>query len=169
MLVAVLALAAAGCGGDDESAGDEFAGGVCSELSTWVTDVEDTIRSLADQGLDLDPDTVQDATGDIRAATDDLVEGLGDLEVPEGADEARSELDELEAELRRQLDEVEEAVESGPLGLAAVTGAISAAAAAVTGAFENLQALGGEVGSSFEDADDCTSFREQIEETETGG
>ena len=45
LLAAVLALATtpalAGCGGDDEeSAGEQWAGGVCSQLSTWVTSVE---------------------------------------------------------------------------------------------------------------------------------
>ena len=174
-LVAALALLTvpvlAGCGGDDETTSEDWAGGVCSEFSTWVTSVEDTIRSLVDQGLDVDRAAVEDAVDDIRGATDDLFDGLGDLDQPEtgAAADAQSELDDLETELRQQADEVEEAVQSGPLALATVTTAISAAAAAVTAAFESLQALGGELQDAFESADDCTSFREQLEETDTGG
>lgn len=174
-LVAALALLTvpvlAGCGGDDESASEEWAGDVCSELSTWVTDVEDTIRSLVDQGLDVDRETVQDAVGDIAQSTDDLVEGLGDLGRPEtdAAEEAQSELDDLEAELRQQLGDVEESVESGPLAIGTLTSAISTAAAAVSATVENLSGVDDELRAAFESADDCQSFREQLEQTETGG
>ena len=173
-LVAALALATvplAGCGGDDETTSEDWAGGVCNELSTWVTDVEDTIRSLADQGLDLDREAVEDAAGDIGDATDELFAGIEDLDRPEtgAAGEAQNELAELETELQQQLDDVEEAIDSGPQGLATVTSAISEAAAAVTAAFESLQGLGDELQDAFENADDCVSFREQLEETGTGG
>jgi len=174
LLAATLALATvpllAGCGGDDESASEEWAGGVCSELSTWVTDVEDTIRSLVDEGLDVDRETVQDAVGDISQSTDDLVEGLGDLGRPEtdAGEEAQSELDDLEAELRQQLGEVEESVESGPLAIGTLTSAISTAAAAVNATFENLSGVDDELRAAFESSDDCQSFRDQLERTETG-
>ena len=174
LLAATLALATvpllAGCVGDDESASEEWAGGVCSELSTWVTDVEDTIRSLVDEGLDVDRETVQDAVGDISQSTDDLVEGLGDLGRPEtdAGEEAQSELDDLEAELRQQLGEVEESVESGPLAIGTLTSAISTAAAAVNATFENLSGVDDELRAAFESSDDCQSFRDQLERTETG-
>ena len=164
LLAATLALATvpllAGCGGDDESASEEWAGGVCSELSTWVTDVEALV----------DRETVQDAVGDISQSTDDLVEGLGDLGRPEtdAGEEAQSELDDLEAELRQQLGEVEESVESGPLAIGTLTSAISTAAAAVNATFENLSGVDDELRAAFESSDDCQSFRDQLERTETG-
>jgi hypothetical protein len=173
-LAAALTLATvpllAGCGGDDESSSEEWAGSVCSELSTWVGDVEDTIRSLVDQGLDVDRETVRDAVDDIAQSTDDLVEGLQDLGPPdtEAGSEAKSELDDLESELRRQLDEVEKSVESGPLAIGTLTAAISTAAAAVNATFQNLSAAGDELRDAFENAGDCQSFREQLEQTETG-
>ena len=70
--------------------------------------------------------------------------------------------------MQEQLDEVEQAVE-GPLGvetISAVTGAISAAAAAVSSAFESLQSLDGgdELRNAFESSGDCDSFQEQLDE-----
>ena len=53
-LLAVVALTApvlAGCGGSDESATEEWAGSVCSELSSWVSGVEGAIQSLTEGGI----------------------------------------------------------------------------------------------------------------------
>ena len=46
-------LAVAGCGGDEENASEQWAGDVCSELSTWVTDVEEVVTSLTANALSL--------------------------------------------------------------------------------------------------------------------
>lgn len=171
LLAVVLALVTApvlaGCGGDEESASEQWAGDVCSELSTWATSVEEAIRSLAESGLSLDRATVQSAVDDVKESTDELVDGLRDLGRPEteAGDQARSELDELGTQLREQLDEVEAAAESGSLSLATVTAALAEAASAVTSAFESLQSLdaGEELRDAFDDAGSCDSFREQVE------
>jgi hypothetical protein len=171
LLAIVLALATmplvAGCGGEDESAGEQWAGDVCSELSTWVTSVEEAVRSLTDKGLSLDKASVQAATEDVRQATDELVDGLEELGPPEtdAGEQARGELDELGTQLGAQLDDVEQAAESGSLSLVTITSALAAAASAVRSTFESLQSLdtGGELRDGFENAGSCDSFRQQVD------
>jgi uncharacterized phage infection (PIP) family protein YhgE len=171
LLAVVLALAAmpamAGCGGDEESASEQWAGDVCGQLSTWVTEVEDAVTSLTSDALSLDQEAVQAATEDVRDATDELVDSLADLGSPEteAGYEARSELDELGTEVTQQLEEVEEAAEAGSLSLVAVTSALATAAASVRTTFESLQSLDGgeELRDGFEDAADCDSFRQQVD------
>jgi hypothetical protein len=166
-LVLVTTPALAGCGGDEESASEQWAGDVCSELSTWVTSVEEAVRSLTDNPLSLDKATVQAATEDVKAATDELVDGLADLGPPESeaGDQARSELDELGTQLQQQLDEVEQEAETGSLTLATVTSALAAAASAVSATFESLQSLDAseELRDGFENAGSCDSFRQQVD------
>ena len=171
LLALVFALATmpalAGCGGDEESASEEWAGGVCSELSTWVTSVEEVVTSLTANALSLDKAAVQAATEDVQGATDELVDGLADLGSPEteAGGQARSELDELGTQLQEQLDEVEQAAQTGSLSLVAVTSALATVASSVEATFESLQSLdsGEELRDGFENSEDCDSFRQQVD------
>ena len=169
MLIAVLVLAA--CGGDDGSASSEdYANDVCSSLSTWVADVEQTVRSLTDQGLSISRDDIQSAFDETKDATDSMVNDLEQLGTPETEDgqQAMDELDELATQLREQLDAIEQAIDSGG-GVAAIAAqvstAVSAAANAVKTTFENLRGLdpGGELRDAFENAEECDSLSEQLE------
>ena len=139
LLAAVIALAATpalgGCGGDDEtSAGEQWAGSVCSELSTWVTSVETAITSLTDNPLSLDKEAVQAATTDVKGATDKLVDGLAALGPPEteAGSQAKSELDSLGTQLQQQLDEVQQETDAGSLSIVTVTLWAFAAASCAT-------------------------------------
>jgi hypothetical protein len=165
VLVLVTTPVLAGCGGDEESASQQWAGDVCGELSTWVTSVQDAVRSLTDNGLSLDAAAVRAATADVREATDELVDGLAGLEPPEteSGKQARGELEELGTQLTEQLEEVEQAAETGSLGLVPVTAALAAAAAAVRSTFESLQSpdVGEELRDGFENASSCDSLRQQ--------
>ena len=172
LLAAVLALATtpalAGCGGDDEeSAGEQWAGGVCSQLSTWVTSVEEAVTSLAANPLSLDKEAVQAATEDVKGATDELVDGLADLGPPEteAGDQAKSELDELGTQLQQQLDEVEQAADADSLSIVTVTAALATASSAVRSSFESLESIDsdGELRDGFENAESCDSLREQVD------
>ena len=160
-------LAVAGCGGDEENASEQWAGDVCSELSTWVTDVEEVVTSLTANALSLDKGAVQAAAEDVKGATDELVDGIADLGSPEteAGGEARSELEELGTQLRQQADQVEQAAETESLSLVAVTSALATAASSVRSTFESLQSLDGgeELRDAFEDAAACDSFREQVD------
>ena len=171
LLAIVVALvtmpAVAGCGGNEESASEQWAGGVCTQLSTWVTNVEDAVRSLTENPLSLDQATVQAATEDVKGATDDLVDGLADLGPPEteDGDQARSELDDLGTQLQQQLEDIEQSADAGSLSLVTVTSAIATAASAVRSTYESIKSLdsGGELRDAFESADSCDSFRQQVD------
>jgi hypothetical protein len=170
-------LAVAGCGGDDEaSASESYANDVCSNLSTWVTDVQGTVNNLTDQGLSISREDLQTAYDDAKDSTDNMVNDLEQLGAPDTEDgqQAKSELDDLGSELRQQLDVIEEAINSGG-GLttiaATVTTAVSTAANAVNTTFQNLQNLNppGELRDAFENSDDCNSLQDQISNLRSGG
>lgn len=168
VLAVIFALALAGCGGGgEESASEQWAGEVCSELSTWVTGVEEAVRSLTENGLSLDQASVEAATEDVSKATDDLVAGIADLEPPEtdAGQQARSELDELGTQLHQQIEGVQQAADAGSLSLVTVTSALAAASAAVRSTFESIQSLDGgeELRDGFESAGSCDSLRQQVD------
>jgi hypothetical protein len=166
-LTLALTPAVAGCGEDEQSASEQWAGDVCSELSTWATSVGDAIRTLTDNPLSIDQAAVQAATADVKTATDDLVDGLGDLEPveTEAGNQARTELNDLVTELQQQLDQFEQETESGSVSLVTVTTALATASTAVKSTFESLQSLDtdGELRDGFENAESCDSLRDQVD------
>ena len=168
LVAAVVALA--GCGGDDgPSASEDYANGVCSSLSTWVTDVQESVQSLTDAGLATSREDIQSAYDQAKDATDTLGNDLEQVGPPETEDgqEAKSQLDGLMTQLRQQLDLIQQALESGG-GLTAIAAtvstAVSAAANAVNTTYQNLQGLdpAGELRDAFENSDDCNSLQDQL-------
>jgi membrane protein implicated in regulation of membrane protease activity len=171
VLLVVLALFLGACGGDDESASEEYANGVCSSLNTWVTDIQETVQSLTDAGLAVSREDIQTAFDQSTEATDTLVQDLEALGPPETEDgqEAERELEGLATQLRQQLDVIREAIESGG-GLTAIAATVSTAVAAAANAvettYQDLHGLdpAGELGDAFEGSDDCESLRDQLAE-----
>jgi len=171
LLAVVLALATmstvAGCGGDKENASEQWAGDVCSQLSTWVTSVQDAVSSLTANPLSLDKAAVQAATKDVKVATDELVNGLADLGPPQtdSGEQAKSELDDLGSQLQQQVGQVEQEAKAGSLSLVTVTSALATASSAVRSTYDSLQSLdtGGELRDGFENAGSCDSFRQQVD------
>jgi hypothetical protein len=167
-LVAIVLLA--GCGGDDSSAGEDYANSVCSHLSTWVADQQATLTSLKNARPSINQEDLQVAVGDVRDSTQVLVMGLAELQPPEtdAGNQAKSELDSLGTTLTQQVDKVEQALNEGGGALAlgtAVTAALSTATNAVQSTWNSLQGLdpGGELEDGFKDADDCKSFSDQLD------
>jgi membrane protein implicated in regulation of membrane protease activity len=173
LLLVVLALA--GCGGDDSSASENYANGVCMSLGTWVTEVQETVQSLTDAGLATTREDLQASWDETKDATETLVNDLEQLGPPETEDGERvkSELDALGTELTRQIDAIEQALDAGG-GVTAVAAevstAISAAANAVKTTYEDLQGLdpAGELREAFEDSDDCNALEDQLDEIGSG-
>jgi methyl-accepting chemotaxis protein len=173
ILIAVLALA--GCGGDDTSASEEYANNACETLSAWVTDVEETVTSLTDQGLSISRDDLQSAVDQTKEVTDATAQELQDLGPPESeaGQEAKSELDQLGTTIQAQIREIEQALDSGG-GLAAIAASVSSAVAtaanAVDDTLQNLQGLDppGEVRDAFENSDECNSLQDQLAEIRSG-
>lgn len=176
MLVIALALVPAlgGCGGDDDESGssaESWASSVCTDLSEWITDIDASVKSVTDEGLGINEDTLRDAVDEAKTATDQVREDLDQLEAPDtdAGEQAKEELDNLREELREQADAVEQAVEGdgGPLEVAGtVAAALSTAINQLKESFENLQGVdpGGEIEDAFRNSDECDSLREQIED-----
>jgi hypothetical protein len=174
-IVAAIALMAGGCGGDDESSAESsaenWANDVCTNLSQWITDVDDAVRSLTAEGLNFDTGDIRDAVDQAGSATDELVKDLRGLGPPDtdAGQQAEQELEDLSSELEDQLNTVEQAVDSGGGALAlagTVSAALSVAIAALEQTYESLQGLdpGGELEQGFRDSKDCDSLTEQVQE-----
>ena len=174
VVVLTLMLALCGCGGDDDGGDDasaeSWAGSVCSNLSEWITDVDASVKSVTDEGLGINEDSLRDAVDEAKTATDDVRSDLDQLEAPdtEAGEQAKEELDNLRDELQEQADAVERAVEEngGPLEVAGtVAAALSTAINQLEESFENLQDVdpGGEIEDAFRNSD-CDSLRAQIED-----
>jgi uncharacterized phage infection (PIP) family protein YhgE len=167
-ILAVMAVPAlAGCGGDDETSSADWANDVCTELSTWTTEVQEAVGALSGGGIP-DEDDVQTAVERVTDATSELADNLQALGPPEteAGQEAKSQLDELASQLEQQADAAGEALESdggAVQTVQAVATALTAAATALQSAFNSLQQLdaGGELEEAFESADSCDELREQ--------
>jgi methyl-accepting chemotaxis protein len=170
-LVLGLALAAAGCGGDDQRDVESWANAVCGDLSEWITDVNDAVRSLTEDGLAFDEGDIRDAVDQANEATDELSDDLRRLGPPEteSGQEVEETLEALRSELEEQADRVERAVtgSSAPLELAGVVAAaVAIAVDELKEAIATLRGLdpSGELEAAFDNAGDCDSLREQIDE-----
>jgi len=130
--VASLSFVAAGCGGDDEPSTRgspvQWADGFCAAVTSWT----DELRAIGDRFDDsssLSLDTVEEAAGDARDATQTLLGDVRALGRPdtESGQQAVDELDELANDLESSVDRIEEEV----AGASGITGAISASAVVV--------------------------------------
>ena len=137
-----LALAAAGCGGSSNSASTTsaaqqkatWADGMCSALSTWENSVKAAGSKLS--GGNLSKSTLNDALGGISDANKKLKDDLDNLGKPPtpSADEARSSLQSLSADMSKNVDKIREALSSG-----SATGAASAASSAAQAMAHDVQ------------------------------
>ena len=163
---ALAAFLLASCGGDDESAAEQWAGDVCTAGLTWRQSIDaaaESVRSAPSvDGLEAAVENVKSAT---RAFADDL-EGLGAPETSAG-DEAETLVEALAESLRTSVSAVEQEV----AGVESAAGAVDAATAIATSLAstreqvqETVDELGeldarGELGEAFDDAGSCDDLR----------
>jgi DNA-binding FrmR family transcriptional regulator len=176
LLVVILALVLAlgGCGGDDDGSGasaESWANSVCGDLSEWITDIDAAVKSVTDEGLGINQDTLRDAVDQAKDATDKVADDLDQVGAPDldAGEQAKEELDTLRSELREQADAVERALDENgaPLEVATtVAAALSAAANQLKESFQMLQDVdpSGELRDAFANSDDCDTLREQIQD-----
>jgi len=164
-VVLVVAVLAAGCGGgsDDTPSAQSWADDVCSAISTWRSSITDAAQSVTDGNVT--KESVDNAIGDMKDATNKLTSDLQDLGAPdtEAGDQAKAQADKLSGELQDGAQKIEDAtkgVSGASEALAAVstiTGTLSTMTSQVTAAFNNLQGLDGaaELQEAFRNADSC--------------
>ncbi len=132
VLVAVLSLAIAGCGGGDEATpAEEWADGVCTAISSFKDDLTQINEQLADPSS-LNQDGLEEAANDARTATDTLVDELRSLGPPEteSGEEAKQAIDDLATTVEDDFSEIELAVE-GVSDITAIPGAITTISASL--------------------------------------
>jgi len=168
---AVTALAfAAGCGGGDESSASptvEWADGFCTAITSWT----DAFQRVGDQFADpssLSQAGLETATGDIRAATEQLVDDLKSLGAPEteSGQAAKESIDELATTLENELADIEDTVQGAsgltevPEAIASITAALSSMSTAFGSTLQTLESgdTKGELQSALEQAPACSAI-----------
>ena len=183
--VASFALVAAGCGGDDEpstqttagasssgsssgssseSSAEEWAGDLCSALTTWTNSLEEAVKPLADLSS-LSEESLQQAADDAKTATATLAGSLKSLERPDtdSGDQVASSVENLATELETGANVIENAV-AAVSSAADLPSAVETITTTVTGmghevdtavqSIEDADATG-ELTIAFDDADAC--------------
>jgi hypothetical protein len=171
-LLALAALAAAGCGSSDDGGGDAtqaWADGLCSSLQEWTESVQSAGATLQDTSS-LSPEALGGALESVIGATSTLADDVQSLGRPEvdSAEQAQETVTTLAdtlqddaATLQRALDEADDAGLTGLLEqLSTITATLGSMASAVGQAFSDLQELDvqGELESAFTDSESCSEF-----------
>jgi hypothetical protein len=157
-------LVAAGCGGSSskESSAEEWAGGLCSALTTWTSSVKSSANSLKGNPSE---DGLKSATGDIKSASDTLVSDLKDLGKPDtkAGQDAKDAVDQLSSEVEDDVQEMQSAVDnvSGVQGVLTASSSVSATLSKmgnqINSAASKLESAdpGGELKQAFQNAPAC--------------
>ena len=173
VLVASLAFVAAGCGGDDEASttdtsseasAQEWAGSLCSAVTTWRADLEDAAEPLTDLSS-LSEESVRQAADDAKAATDTFAASLRSLGRPgtSSGEQVESAVEDLVTEIENGANEVEAAIEGVssvvdiPSAVTTITTTITDLGTEVDTAVQTLEDAdaGGELKTAFDDSDSC--------------
>jgi uncharacterized protein YoxC len=166
VLVAALALVAAGCGGDDEPqvpASTQWAGDFCTAVNTWRNSIATT---AADLTANPSREGLEEAVGEARDTTETLIETLQGLGSPgtESGEEAQDTVSALADDLESSIETIQGAVEdiSGVQGIIEAVSTVSTAVANISAELSSsLDELGGlqdvddELRASFAEAEAC--------------
>ncbi|HZN21314.1 MAG TPA: hypothetical protein VFB57_02000 [Gaiellaceae bacterium] len=172
VLVSVLALVAAGCGGGDDepqaTATDEWVDGLCTAITTWQDSLQETgddlqsLSSFSRDRLDQAADDVGDATSRLRDDIDDL--GTPETEAGE---EAKQAVDDFSSTVDRESAEIEDTID-GVSGLTDVPGAAQDVATSLSSMYGALSTMlasirtgdaQDELESAFESSAACDELR----------
>ena len=142
--VALLAIAAAGCGGGDDAAettteatpASEWADGFCTAVSTWQSSLEDITGRFTSLSS-LSSENLQAAADDAKTATDELIEDIRALGTPDT--QSGEEIDDLGSTLETELDSIQATLDetSGITELPGALKDVSSSIAAMTTAFSD--------------------------------
>jgi hypothetical protein len=172
--VVSFALVAAGCGGDDESASsaDAWADEFCSTVQGWADELERIREDLGDVSS-LTSDSIEQASEDADAVTEDFLEELRDLGGPDtpSGDAVEQEVEELSDIVDAEREDIRQAVEdaSGLAEIAEAVGEVGTSVAAMTSAVQQtLEAIDeadveGEVRAAVDESEACDALRAENE------
>ena len=174
VVVASLALIAAGCGSSGGSSGtttkasatETWASGVCTSITTWQAALKSAAGSVKSNPT---KNGLQTAGDDAKAATQTLASDLKGLGKPDtqAGQQAKRSLDQLSTTLQQSVATIESTVKgasgiSGALTAATtLTGTLATMETQVKTTFTNLQGLGakGELKTAFANSSACNTLK----------
>jgi uncharacterized protein involved in exopolysaccharide biosynthesis len=171
LFVATLLLVSA-CGKSSSSSSshgtstEEWAGGLCTAITSWTTSITQTGNSL--RGGSMNQDKLQQAAEDFRASTHTLAEDLKGLGKPDtdAGQEAKASVDKLAGQIQADADKIQQTVKgvSGLTGVQAalttIAGTLTQMSSQLTSTFTELGSLDskGELQDAFKKAPACSSL-----------
>jgi uncharacterized phage infection (PIP) family protein YhgE len=161
-LVAASVLAA-GCGGDDESASEEWVSGLCSAAADWRASLEGTVNQFQNPS-DLTAESLRSAVDDGLDATETFVDEVRSLGRPEteAGQEAAQIVDSMATDVQSTADDLRETFDSGGDSLTELISKLSAASTQITQMGQDLQSSLDEI-RSLEGGDE---LRDEIDSNE---
>ena len=169
-LVAVLSVAGAGCGGDDQSGAEQWADSVCNDLNTWAESMTTTISGVMSQGLGVTSNDLRAAANQASSATTRLVDDLREIGPPdtESGEAAQQQLQQVGDSIEQHATKARNLAESGSTSGAELVATarsvlveIGAAADEVKSALSSLQQAGEDIRSGIEASDACSQLRDR--------
>jgi hypothetical protein len=168
-IFAFLVLLAAGCGGDEESASEAWAGDFCSAASDWRSSIEEAVAQVGDPA-DLSFNSLRGAIDDGLAATETFVADLRALGPPEteAGQEAATIVDSMASDLESDVDQLRSAFETETQSVPELlekagqaTTLIGQMAQQLQGSVQELEGLepADELGNALRDNEDCEAAR----------
>jgi hypothetical protein len=159
----------AGCGGEEESASEAWAGDFCSAASEWRSSIDEAIAEFGDPA-DLSVNSLRGAIDDGLAATETFVDDLRALGAPEteAGQEAAGIVDSMASDLEADVDQLRSAFETETSTVAELlqrageaTSLIGQMAQELQGSVQELEGLepADELRDALEDNEDCEGAR----------
>ena len=169
--VLALAVAAAGCGGSDNSSDtssvDTWASGFCGAVTDWKNSLTDITSQFKDPS-NLSVDGVQSAADDARSATDTLISSLKDLGAPdtESGQQVKDAVDSLSTTLDTEISSIQDTAKGVssltdlPDAISKVTASVSTMGTALSQAQTTISDADakGELKSALEDSPACADL-----------
>jgi hypothetical protein len=171
-LSAILAVAAAGCGGG-ASAEEKWADSVCTPLGTWKSQIQKSTDEIREKVRSPGAGTLAAVQGDVQEAVD-ATQKLGtDLKALEAPDtdsgaQSKQQLDSLADQLQTTAAQAKQTIQGVPDNatlsqtvqqLAPLVSAVQSLASNASSALDSIQASSSKLKDGFEKADSCDQFR----------
>ena len=173
VLMTLLAFAAAGCGGSEPSASEEWAGDVCSAVGDWQDQIEQSAADIREQVQSPGADTPAAIQSEIQEGVDasnELADELRSLEPPDtdAGEQAQQQIESLADLVETTVDKTKETIDNLPenasltefaQAVAPLLPDLQALVTNTSAALTSVQKSGSELKEGFDKADSCERYR----------